>query len=311
MLAALALAYGLGLVLTVPANPEVGFWREVMLRRDAEIATARKSGGPCLFFTGGSSTAFSIDPAIIEQACGRPAFNLGLPIASGAPYILHQALKRCQSGDTLVVCLEADVIAHGGESHPSTLSFALGALEGDVSGAAGGATLDRSLHLREALNLPRPGPQYLTTLAARVATGKGYRYTPQDIRYHGRIETSLQDPSMIALGTPARRRLHPEAETLLSRFVESARQSGVRVFYSQPWRFTSPETIDAWRLENKALLADVARVIPVLEDPSLGASADRQDFSDSHQHLTAAGSKKRTELLASVLAPALQDGPPR
>lgn len=309
MLAALALAYGLGLVLTIPANPEVGFWREVMERRDSEIATARTSGTPCIFFTGGSSTAFSIDPAIIEKACGQPSFNLGLPIASGAPYILHQALKRCRRGDTLVVCLEADVIAHGGESRPSTLSFALGALEGDLSGAAGGSTLDRSLTVREMLNLPRPGPQYLTTLAARVATGKGYRYTSRDIRYHGRIETPLDDPSMIALGKPATRRLHPEAEAMLLRFTEASRASGVRVFYSQPWRYTSKETLDAWRMENKALLDDIARVIPVLDDPSRGASADRSDFSDSHQHLTAQGSQKRTELLASTLASALRDAP--
>jgi hypothetical protein len=300
-------AYALSLYLTIPANPELGFWSWVMKRRDHEIAQARKEqpGTPIIFFTGGSSTAFSIDPYIIEQATGLPAFNLGLPVSAGGPYLLHQAFKRTHPGDIMVVCLEADALAYGTDANASPLSFSLSLLDHDPVGAAGGTTFDRKLNAREALNLPRPGARYLTTLAARLAIGKDYRYKPTDIRYHGRIETAVKNPSNEPLGTVVERRLHPAGATLLRKLSAAAEERGITLFYSMPWRWTLPGYSEAWRISNQSLLADINEIIPVLDDDTRGVETRREFFSDSVQHLTAAGSAARTHALAPILRAAL------
>lgn len=305
--AAVLAAYALSLYLTVPANPEVKFWRHAIERRDAEIAAVRASrpGTPVILFTGGSSTAFSIDPRIIEETCLLPAFNLGLPVSAGAPYLLHQAFKRTQPGDILVVCLEADILASGGEMQASPLAFSLSLLDHDPTGADGGATLDEGLAPRELLNLPRPGARYLSTLAARIVTGKDYRYTLSDIRYHGRIETPISDPTIAPLEKATQRHLHPDGAALLRKLSAAAKPRGVRLFYSMPWRWTLADHADAWREANLRFLNEIGEIIPILDDGTRGVGTQREHFSDSVQHLTAAGSAERTKALAGALRPML------
>lgn len=300
-------AYGLSCWLTIGVSPEAAFWHDVMERRDREIAEVRRTqpGSPILFFTGGSSTAFSVDPALIEEKCGLPAFNLGLPISTGAAYIVHQALSRCHSGDILVICLEVDVLTEPGELGASTLSFALASREGDPLAASGAGTLDESLTVSELLSLPRPGPRFLATLAARSATGKYYRYTEADIRYRGRIETQTIDPSIVALDQPVERRLGDESAMLLRQLAGLGAAKGIRLFYSMPWRFTTPGSAEAWRAANRRFLDSVDTVVPVIADDTWGVGTERSHFSDSHQHLSAAGSRVRTTALAAALAPAL------
>lgn len=303
------LAYALSLYLTVPANPEVKFWHTLMDRRDREIAEVRKEqpGTPIIFFTGGSSTAFSIDPEIIEEFCGLPAFNLGLPVSAGGPYLLHQAFKRTRPGDILVVCLEADALAYGGEAEAdaSPLSFSLSLLDEDPTGAAGGATFGKGLNARHLFNLPRPGARYLATLAARTVTGKDYRYNPADIRYRGRVETQASDPSISPLVEVVPRRLHPDGADLLKKLSAAAKERGVTLFYSMPLRWTLPEYGEAWRAANHNFLGEINAIIPVLDDGTRGVGTRREHFSDSVQHLTAAGSAARTRALAPTLKAAL------
>lgn len=313
ILLCLIAAYALSLYLTVGANPEVTFWREVMVKRDKDIEVARRAmpDSAAVFFTGGSSTAFSIDPLIVEEGCGLPSFNLGLPISAGAPYILHQAFKRTRPGDTLVICLEADILSFGGETKSSTLSLALGLLEKEPSGAAGGSTFNSSLGPRQALNLSRPGPRFLLTLAGRQVMNKGYRYKLSDIRYHGRIETGQDNPSMVALAETSSRRLHPEGRKLLETLSKAAKSRGVSLYYSMPWRWVLPEFEEAWRTANLELLREINAIVPILNDGSGGVASRREYFSDSHQHLTAEGSAERTKLLVPVLNRSLTKSEPR
>lgn len=307
ILASVLAAYTLGFYLTVPANPETDFWHDVMERRDREIAEVRqeKPGTPIIFFTGGSSTAFSIDPQIIEEACRLPAFNLGLPVAAGGPYLLHQAFKRTRPGDILVVCLEADALTYGAEADAGTLSFSLSLLDEDPTGAAGGTTFGKGLDVRHVLNLPRPGASYLATLAARSLIGKDYRYTHADIRYHGRIETQISDPTISPLAEVGPRHLHSEGADLLKKLSAAAKERDVKLFYSMPLRWTLPEYGEAWRTANHSFLEEINAIIPVLDDGTRGVGTRREHFSDSVQHLTAAGSAARTQALAPTLKAAL------
>ena len=308
-----AAAYATAFWLAVPANPELKFWRVVDLQRDEGMAGIREArpGQPMVLFTGGSSCAFSIDPLIIEQACGVPAYNLGMPVAAGAKFILHQALEKALPGDTLVVCLEPDLLTFPEKFNPSTLSFGLATLAGEPSAAVGGTSFDRNLTLRDCLNLSRPGPTHLATLIAKTASGKeSYRYVSEDLRYRGRIETPDRDPDLPRIGRKSADQLLPAARELLATFREAAANKGVRLAYSMPWVLTAPDAAETNRATNRRILDAVDPVLPVLDDGQLGVSTDPAHFSDSGLHLSAEGSRLRSAALARSLDPWLKSAPP-
>ena len=308
LVASAVLAYVLSLILTIQANPEIRFWRDVQLRRQAEIESARQAdpARPVILFTGGSSTAFSIDPAIVEEACKMPAFNLALPVSAGAHYLIHQALQTARPGDILVLGLEADMIATELDYPASMLSLGLGVFAGKPSDAVGGETFNATLEPREALTLARPGPRYLMTLAFRSASGKGYRYTPADYRYHGRMETPEQDPQMTANDVLQPRKLSDSGRQLLLAVRDAADKKGVKLLYTMPWRLTSVENAEVSRLSNAALQDAVNPIITVIDDGTRGVATERGFFSDSPQHLTASGSAARSRAMAAKLSELLK-----
>jgi hypothetical protein len=72
-----------------------------------------------------------------------------------------------------------------------------------------------------------------------------------------------------------------------------------------PWRWTDPEFATDWQTANLQLLSEINTIIPVLDDGTRGVGTRRDYFSDSVQHLTAAGSTARTQALAPTLKAAL------
>jgi len=304
LIASAAAAYALSLVMTVWANPEIRFWRNVQQVRKTEIGVVRQQDPqtPLILFTGGSSTAFSVDPGVVEAACGKPTFNLALPAAAGPRYLLHQALEHCREGDILVVGLEADFLASESDYPAGMFSFGLALQEGRPSATVGNATFPETMEIRDALNFARPGTRYLLTLAYRGLSGKGYRYQPSDYRYRGRLETAVGDPAMVPHDVLTAQALSDSGRELLTRFRDAALRKKVRLFYAMPVRWTSLENAERSRSANEALLREIEPIIPVIDDGTRGVSAERSHFSDSHQHLTAEGSLARSRALAGKLA---------
>ncbi len=296
-------AYAFGFWLSVPANPETQFWQHVIGLRNAEISQVRKEdpNSPIIFFTGGSTCAFSIDPNIIEQTCGLPSFNLGLPVSAGAKFLLHQALEKCRKNDVLIVCLEPDLLAFESDFEPTTLSFGLAVMAGDQSAAVGGTSFGERLSLRQYFNLMRPGPGYTSTRIAKAAAGRGYRYEIRDIRYHGRIETSVKKPSLPLAGEGSNTTLAPSGRTLLETFQRAASKKGVTVFYAMPWLLTAESSAENNRTNNLQILSSIQSIIPTIDDGYQGVATDPLLFADSAQHLDAAGSAIRTQALAGAL----------
>ena len=310
LLACLLAAYALSAFLTVTVNPETAFWAEALARREADAAAIRKQspGEPIIFFTGGSSCAFSIAPKIIEDTTGQPCINLGLPAAAGPRYILHQALRQAESGDLIVVCLEPDFLTFPGqESSPSKTGFALEAVRGNLSAAAGGSTFGKSLSISDYLTLSRPGANYLITLGARGLTAKGYRYKPEDIGYRGILRTDVRDPSLKGTGNSDVTSLHADGRLLLETFVAAAKRKGVRLAYSMPWFFTDTASLAHNRSGNKRVLADIAAIMPVIEDGFSGAMDGIDNFADSGLHLSDKGSVVRSQALAEALKAHLEE----
>jgi hypothetical protein len=305
LLACLVAAYALSAVLTVTVNPETAFWAEVVARREAAIAGIREKspGQPITFFTGGSSCAFSIDPLVITQTTGLPAINLGLPASAGARYILHQALRQARPGDLIVVCLEPDTLTFPDqESSPSKTGFALEARLGNLTDSAGGSTFGKTLSISDFLTLPRPGAGYLITLAGRSITGKGYRYKPGDIRPFGLIRTDVRDLKLQGVGDSVSTSLHPEGRALLESFAAAAKSKGVRLAYSMPWYFTNTASLAHNRANKRKVLADIATIMPVIEDGFSGAMDGIENFADSGLHLSDKGTAARSRALAEAMA---------
>jgi hypothetical protein len=304
ILASIFAAFSIGAYLTIPANPEVKFWSELVKHREVEIARIRKSqpNTPIIFFTGGSSTAFSIDPKIIEDICDIPAYNLGLPIAAEGKYLLHQALMQTQAGDILVVSLEQGLLTHYSENNkPSKLGFALSASAGQPAEASGGGTFGMSPSISDYLNFSRPGATYLSTLAARVVIRKGYRYTPDDLRYRGRLETKIHDPNMHAAGKSNMPHLSLDGNRLLTAFRDAANRRNVRVVYAIPWFYTTTKSIVECRNEKNTLLNDISTIMPTIDDGNLGCVDQPNWFSDTPQHLSKEGSLIRSRAIANTL----------
>ena len=254
-----------------------------------------------IIFTGGSSTAFSVDPAIIEEACSVPAFNFALPASAGAHFLLHQALEKTAPGDILVIGLEPDFLAFDSKYPSGSLAFGLAVLDGRPSATVGGETFNASLSLAEYLTSVRPGPKYLVTLLYRGASRKGYRYSLDDYRYHGRMETAVEQENLAPLKLDRDVRLSSSGNHLLRSFKAKANQRSVRLIYAMPWRWTLPEDVATSRKANATLLSDISEIIEVVDDGTYGVSAERSHFSDTPQHLTAAGSEARSRALAPAL----------
>lgn len=303
LLACLLLAYSAAAFITIPANPEIQFWSSVVQKRDQEIDAIRKKkpSQPILFFTGGSSCAFSIDPKIIEEICGLPAFNLGLPVSAGPKYLLHQALEKAKAGDIIVIALEPDALTYQSDFEPTSLTLGLAIKDGDPSGTVGGHSFDESLTFRDWLNLTRPGPGYIANYLGKAVTGKGYRYRSDDIRYHGRIETQFSDPNLPYAGKKSVTEICASGRALLKKYKDSALQKNVSLFYSIPWSLNNSEAANHNREANHKIQESIMPIIPVVDDGYQGVSTDSKLFSDSGLHLSAKGSSQRSIALGEAL----------
>jgi hypothetical protein len=310
LLLSLIAAYAISCLFTIFINPEVTFWNDAVSRRLDDIASIRdkEPGKPIIFFTGGSSCAFSIDPQIVEKIIGRPVINMGLPVAAGAHFIIHQALRQARSGDTIVYTTAADILTYPDQNFsPSKLSFALEARRGLPTESVGGSTFGQSPTISQYLTLPRPGTEYLIVLAGRTATGKGYRYKLPDIRYHGLIQTPVRDKSMKPDGPRTVTTLSPEGRKLLETFAAAAKQKGVHVVYSIPLTYTATEQLGPSRAKNREFLAEVAKIIPVIDDGYSGAIDNIDNFADGKRHLSGQGSKIRSEAISKALLSQLSE----
>lgn len=304
ILAAVVCAFVVSLLLTISWNPEVSFWHEVVNRRQTalEQIRAESPSQSVIFFAGGSSCAFSISPKIVEEIIGRPVINLGLPISSGPKYILHQALRQAEAGDLIVVCLEPDILTFPDqETSPTKTGFAIEARSGNFTDSAGGSTFDEIPGISDYLSLPRPGAKYLITLVGRSITGKGYRYKENDIGYRGVIRTDERDLELVGAGASDIKALHPEGRILLENFAAAAKAKGVRLAYSMPWYFTDTTALDHNRSNKRQVLAEIATIMPVIEDGFSGAMDGIENFADSALHLSDQGVVIRSEALANAL----------
>lgn len=299
------LAFVAGALPGVKWNPEAEFWDELGKRQSRGVADLREKhpDTPLILFTGGSSCAFSVDSAIVTAATGRPAWNLGTSAWAGPKYYVDRCFRQARAGDVVVLGIEPNFLTEEGLLEPGPLGVALAWRDGDPSAAAGGESFGGSLSLRQQIGLLRPGARYLVTWAAKAVTGgERYHYTLADLRDGGRLETARGHPGGRGDTAVHPSALTPEGKAFLTSIAALAREREVRVVYALPWYFTAEDAVGANRDGRARLLAEIAAILPVLEDPALGVQSDPALFSDTNFHLTAMGSTTRSEGLGRSLA---------
>jgi hypothetical protein len=273
-------------------DPSVRLWLDAARIKQAWAEKMTREYKSKILVYGGSSCAFSINGARILEEQGLPVVNMGLGAGFGARFLTRWAISEARPGDTLVVALEPDLL--GGELTDTTgavhLSYALhqpGLLR-DFDDSA-------PLSLASQLLMLRPGGSHLVILAAKIAGGKPlYRYRTEDINASGWMQTAVRLPAdspgpAMALSAQGRR--------LLKDLAGWCSQRNVRLAYSIPWEFATPDDRVSFQKQNAAFLLQMAELMPVLKDPALGVCTNREYYADTGWHLTPAASNLRSDSL--------------
>jgi hypothetical protein len=293
LLASALIAYGIGALILLRANPEVDFWHELESKRDKELAALRNDhpDQPLILFAGGSSCAFSIDPELIATATGLPAINLGGPAHAGVDYLIPRVMNAAKSGDIVILALEPHFLTADSQVPPTSLGLAL-QMKRD----------SRMEHLTH-LHRLRPGATFLATWLAKCASGRlGYRYDASHHRAGGRLaHDAILDPNTRSPQAPDGQ-LGDAGRNLLRQLAHQAKERNIRLLYSLPWQYVEPPLADLHREANRCLLAQISEILPCVEDDSLGVSTRTEDFSDTTNHLSPPGSERRSISLAKELS---------
>ena len=95
-----------------------------------KIDQALEIDGPKFLLVGGSSVGCGISARMISQELNTPAYNFSFWASLGSPYILHLAKKVLKPGDSVLLCLEYEILDWPGISpywlDQSFLRFVMG-----------------------------------------------------------------------------------------------------------------------------------------------------------------------------------------
>lgn len=293
------LTLSLAALYTVRLNPEVRFYRHaIAVKRQHAQFLDRHGGTNKVIVCGGSSAAFSIDGARMLERHGLPVVNFGLHAGMEPRFLVAVAAQSARSGDTFVVAMEPGLLTtpFGKSDLAAQMAFALGEPRliraTDVTG-------DRVPWVSGLLSL-RPGAYHAFTLLGKVLLAKPlYRYAPRDVQPSGWQQA--HDFRDITAALPNTNHLSADAVRLLGALARWGQEHNVRVIYSLPWCYVEPAQTEPFRRASAAFLLEVARLLPVLEDPRLGAYDVRDEFADTEWHLKEAGAAARSDALAEQL----------
>lgn len=126
-----------------------------------------------------------------------------------------------------------------------------------------------------------------------------FRYAVEDIHPSGWVETMATGEINGAAGgggMPS-----PDGLMLLRSLVQWCQTNQVRVCFTLPVAYATPELLPSFQRTNAAYLLEVSQYLPVLEDRRLGANTNASLFADTAWHFNAEGVAQRTDELAEPL----------
>ena len=294
-LLAVALAtWAVGAFYTLRMNPEIALFHYAhQLKRQWSANLSREHTNKTVIF-GGSSCLTSIQPRRLLEQHGLAVANEGLGAGMGARILTRYALGTLQAGDTLIVALEPDLLAGAVGLEPLGVQFAMATRQPGLLREPAGINWPSAL-----IDL-RPGSYHVFTLIGKILMRQPlYRYSAAEFDPGGWQNVAARR-DLGTSGIPAAR-LSPAGREWLLMIREECSRRGVRVACAMPWHFSSPGNLTATRRANLRFLREMAEILPVLREPSLGAHSVREHFADTNLHPTAEGAALRTDELAAAL----------
>ena len=284
-------------------NPEMHFWKVVAERKLSWVEQMRAKHGHVIGVVGGSTTTFAIDAGMIEREYGLPVANLGLNAGVGAEACAGFGLAALQPGDTLIVSIEPGLLIDedvGNTSLATRLAYSLDKPE-MLHWRKGESFSSRAADITKL----QPGSGHVITMLGKLAMRMPlYRYSADNSLPGGlqvtdeRRNFAVTPASTIEDATIS---LSPEGTELLTNIRQEAERRGIRVIYILPWAYAPEKVAEIQRHANSHFLDQVSATMPVIREPAMGVHTERQDFSDSGQHLTLEAAAKRSIFFAKAL----------
>ena len=288
------LAWAGGAVYTVRLNPEVAYDRHSHALKSAWQGKLDDEHPSKVVFFGGSSCRTSINGERMLLKYGLPVVNLGLSAGMGAKIQAEYALQALRPGDTLVIAVEPPLLTGPIILESPGIQFAL---------AIGEPKLLRDpdyVNWPSALLTLRPGSYHVFTLLGKIALHHPlFRYPQSDLHPDGWQET-IERRAFADL-IPGKYRLSSEAKAWAAHIRDVCHEKRVRVCYSLPWFYSTPECQCAFRQQNAKFLIEMSEFFPVLKDPMLGAYTVRKNYADTPLHLTGEGAAIRSDQAAEAI----------
>lgn len=281
---------------TLRWNPEIAFFRagHDLKRAWAEELDAASPEPKVLVF-GGSSCNTSIDARSLQVHHGLRVANLGLGAGMGPEVLARYALAHARPGDTVLASLEPELLLGDIAFEPMGRQFALSLGWSELLRDQG-----RIDWLAALLDL-RPGGYHVITLFWKLVLRQPlYRYSPSEYAIGGwHAVAARRDVQGPAVRSP---RLSPAARRWLAELRSTADQRGLRLLYAVPWGFCPADHLSEYRRDMARFLLDIAEILPVLKDPTLGADPRRGNFADTAWHPTPEAVAERMPDVAARLA---------
>lgn len=286
-------------------NPEMHFWKTAAERKLSWVEQMRAKHGHVIGVVGGSTTTFAIDAGLIEREYGLPVANLGLHAGVGAEACAGFGLAALQSGDTLIVSIEPDMLTGedvGATSLATRLAYSLGKPEILHWQKSEGFTLQAADFTKF-----QPGGGHVITMLGKLAMRMPlYRYSAENSQPGGLQITD--ERRNFAVGTATNTKaatlsLSPEGAALLANIRQAAERRGIRVAYAMPWSYAPEQSAEIQRQANSHFLDQVAAIMPVIREPAMGVHTARDEFADTAQHLTSDGARHRSQEFAKTIRP--------
>ena len=126
-----------------------------------------------------------------------------------------------------------------------------------------------------------------------------FHYDVGEIKPSGLVNTPIHhtpDATPMDGGT-----ISPSCGALLRSLSDWSRTNRVRLCYSLPIAWSSPDHAPEFQRHNAKFLLEVSRFLSIMKDDRLGAHTNADWFADDAWHLTAAGAAVRTDELAAQL----------
>lgn len=290
-------------------------WRDTVRNKERLVQQSENLPPPRLLAIGGSGVFYGIEASLLSERLGFPCYNLGTHAGFGLEYHIRRAKRLLRAGDIALLAAEYHSY-YTPESKLSDLQWRYFFTHEKINilQLNSPAQICRLLFLA-------PPEEYGVSIGNwhRLVNGTLEKERLAASFSHEAIFMSTHGDMRIFQGKPVRipRQAVPsnpfpmEIRAVLADFRDWCRQNDVRLLVTLPNALIQ----SVGRQEVDAAAATVRREMDVLQIATVGAIDDATFpppfFFDTPYHLTPAGRRIRTELLAKALESALHNSRPR